>query len=823
MKIQAQYEIVPGGDFPVVSAENVGVGEKKLDEVINGLSTYVTPQMFGAKGDGVNDDSWLIGKTLEYAKENNCALYFPKGTYLVANIAVWDGAVLIGEDMNSTIIKQKSTASGNIVYNSSNEDGTYTTNNVTIKNLTFDGYDVEKGASGILYKGFRLYLESVTVRGFNQYGIKIIRGDGDYAGKHGHMKDIMLYDNRQGNMLYDGETDNNIYNIMAYHNEGIEPEFNVKMLSAGCRIFGMHLWGNADVSLWSDCFGATYTGCHIEGGKSAKIAVYDRLQFYGEIYHHDAEASNTVPAIKFMDSVYNSTFIVDCNLIYALVDLNNKWHANTRIIANAEMISDNLFLNGSFGVKDNISVCWGYNGNRYVYIVDNKRNVNTYKNIDSVYHTINESHYNGSSKIFSINAGNGTTTDHIAVIPDNGKAHVSVAGTSENIDLVLSPKGYGTVEIKHTCRTGGDYNELNKTGFYEMLGTTDNPTLNSPNGLDTNNNHCVIVQKRSDTYFTQTAYSVRSDAKVYHRVCSNGNFTAWKQLIDSSMFVTTKNENNVYYGEDATTMYLNDGNIRFKTAKANITVTAENDLNECVDPSVMYINYVGTKDGVPANSPVVSPYRMYCYYTRQHVLVQVLLPDIEAYLGSIYFRRRTGADETTHAWTSWSTDNTKMNAKHKCVEGADYNSFTETGFYEALGRPETPTQNAPDGTDTYNNFYVIVQKRDDNYCAQTAFSTRIDTGIYHRVRSNGTFLPWKRIAYGDEVSELSANLATQTARIDALSKVDGSTDGNAELIDIRTGYDGTVYDNAGTAVRTQIQNLKADIEAMATMFNLTEE
>ena len=57
-----------------------------------------------------------------------------------------------------------------------------------------------------------------------------------------------------------------------------------------------------------------------------------------------------------------------------------------------------------------------------------------------------------------------------------------------------------------------------------------------------------------------------------------------------------------------------------------------------------------------------------------------------------------------------------------------------------------------------------------------------------------------------------SELAVERARIDSLSKLsEGSTTGDAELIDLRIGADGVTYGNAGTAVRTQISELKGDI------------
>jgi lysophospholipase L1-like esterase len=63
---------------------------------------------------------------------------------------------------------------------------------------------------------------------------------------------------------------------------------------------------------------------------------------------------------------------------------------------------------------------------------------------------------------------------------------------------------------------------------------------------------------------------------------------------------------------------------------------------------------------------------------------------------------------------------------------------------------------------------------------------------------------------------LTNDIAVERARINTFTNLgEGSTTGDAELMDIRVGYDGTVYETAGEAVREQIKQVKSIAESMS--------
>ena len=81
----------------------------------------------------------------------------------------------------------------------------------------------------------------------------------------------------------------------------------------------------------------------------------------------------------------------------------------------------------------------------------------------------------------------------------------------------------------------------------------------------------------------------------------------------------------------------------------------------------------------------------------------------------------------------------------------------------------------------------------------------------------------------EEIEEISSQLDTKAneneliverKRIDSFTSLaQGSTTGDAELIDGRVGTDGVTYSNLGTAIRTQIKNINNNFEIKANLFD----
>lgn len=194
-----------------------------LEQNMNIISGIISVKNFGAKGDGVTNDTEAIQRALNYAESNKPnTVFFPTGTYVIAGqgkIFNSKFVSLVGDNAKFKVIQgDKNTDIFNFIGTSINHNGivsglefTYATDDFTMINNVFK-FTFEK-ASDILYGleisrclfrknyGYKIYTEGFSNGGFNncRFNNNIVYGK--------FMKSLSFGDSNKiiGNSLYGSE------------------------------------------------------------------------------------------------------------------------------------------------------------------------------------------------------------------------------------------------------------------------------------------------------------------------------------------------------------------------------------------------------------------------------------------------------------------------------------------------------------------------------------------------------------------------------------------------------------------------------------------
>lgn len=208
--------------------EDIATERKRIDL----LSNYVTPQMFGAKGDGVTDDTEAIQKSLAHNE-----VYIPDGTYMISAPLLVDDTLHLLGGVN-TVIKA-STAMDCILKNDVNVS--FVNQNISIKNIMLDGnHFADKG----------LCLQKISMEHYAAVdGLKVrncvTEGIHLYLCQTSAFYNIRVTDCGNG-ILIDGCNNAKFYNLSACSNAGYGVKVNaVTGGSGGVSIFGIHAEQNA--------------------------------------------------------------------------------------------------------------------------------------------------------------------------------------------------------------------------------------------------------------------------------------------------------------------------------------------------------------------------------------------------------------------------------------------------------------------------------------------------------------------------------------------------------------------------------------------------
>lgn len=112
----------------------------------------------------------------------------------------------------------------------------------------------------------------------------------------------------------------------------------------------------------------------------------------------------------------------------------------------------------------------------------------------------------------------------------------------------------------------------------------------------------------------------------------------------------------------------------------------------------------------------------------------------------------------------------------------------------------------------YTNLETYVR----NYFATLNVQTEVNTKL-DQMATDGSLAALLAPFLDQFTAETKQRVDTIEARVDTLTSLpEGSTTGDAELQDIRVGYNGTTYPNAGDAVRGQITDLHTDVSSLSS-------
>ena len=419
----------------------------KVNEALNELKTFVTPQMFGAKGDGVTDDTAAIQAALDASSY----VHIPDGIYMV-NAEGKNGG--IKPRSNQTIILSenaviKAITNSSERYHIINIIGA---NNVTIRGGKVEGEkSTHTGTTGDWGHGISiLRSDNITIDGmeiFNCWGDAICMGSDLDSGYEHNCENIRIYNcvlhdcRRQGISITaaDGVTvrDCEIYNI-----SGTLPQA------------GIDIEPNRDDE---QCLNIVIDSCYIHDTAGESIVTF----------HGDASKFNSTHII-------DGVRVVNCRLagIFMCNGGENIFVSNSSIyqvklasISYAINVSncriDNLLVAGGSGNFDN---CEFLRDNSSGYLIQS--NIEKYPNVVTESLIFNKCHFKtGSAATYFMSLINTPPTAWDVNIPAEKlikftSCKFEIMGTAvfsnrmpgelvlENCDMIFETPPYSVFDIK---------------------------------------------------------------------------------------------------------------------------------------------------------------------------------------------------------------------------------------------------------------------------------------------------------------------------------------------------------------------------------------
>lgn len=273
---------------------------------------------FGIVADGVTDCTTAFQAAIDaISADGGGVLSLAEGTYLVAGLVIKDNVQLIGASKKATIIKLKSSSNAYVVRGgsfdtladgSNHSDLTGACVSAALRDLTLDGNKSGQGVAkhGLAYYGVDLFLDNVQIRDCKGVGLYCESPGSAHSSETQNLQHsfdhIEVNDNDGGNIVYNGQSDSTLTDVICYNAGDANNNVWIKSKSSGLRIIGLHAFGTSTKGLVLDATSVSCTNCAVESASSVKVEINaNSCRFDGDVYEVGAYFDST--AFKVADGV----------------------------------------------------------------------------------------------------------------------------------------------------------------------------------------------------------------------------------------------------------------------------------------------------------------------------------------------------------------------------------------------------------------------------------------------------------------------------------------------------------------------------------------